>query len=249
MLNKKKPFPKDKLQKLLDDLERYRPRGRAVAAFDADGTLWDTDLGEMLFGYQCDKRLVPLPDDPWGHYNYLKEHKSHVEAYLWLAQINKGIPIAQVRKWAEEAVTAHLPIPIFESQQAVLKKLRELDVEVYIVTASIKWAVEPGARLLGMDDDQVIGIETHVVDGVVTDKQKGVITYREGKAEALLARTGGVRPYFSSGNTEGDKWLLESALDLRLVMSAAPMNSENWPTESTMIKMAMDKKWYYHRFE
>jgi len=103
--------------------------------------------------------------------------------------------------------------------------------------------------LLGLDDDQVIGIETHVVDGVVTDKQKGVITYREGKPEALLARTGGVRPYFSSGNTEGDKWLLESALELRLVMSASPMDSENWPTESTMIKMAVDKKWYYHRFE
>lgn len=249
MLNNKKPFPKEKLQKLLDDLERYRPRGRAVAAFDADGTLWDTDLGEMLFGYQVDKRLVPLPEDPWGHYNWLKEHKSHPEAYLWLAQINQGVPLTQVRQWALEAVDQHLPIPVFESQQAVLKKLRELDVEVYIVTASIKWAVEPGARLLGLDDDQVIGIETHVVDGIVTDKQKGVITYREGKPEALLAKTGGVRPYFASGNTEGDKWLLESALDLRLVMSASPIGSENWPTESAMLKMALENKWHYHRFE
>ena len=220
-----------------------------MAAFDADGTLWDTDLGEMLFAYQIERGLVPLPKNPWGHYNDLKEHKSHPEAYLWLAQINKGVPLQQVRRWAVEAVDQNLPIPIFEAQQAILKKLATLEVEIYIVTASIKWAVEPGARLLGLGDDQVIGIETHVVDGLVTEKQKGVITYREGKAEALLARTGGVRPYFASGNTEGDRWLLESALELRLVMSAAPRDSENWATEATMVRTAVEKKWYYHRYD
>jgi signal transduction histidine kinase len=46
--NNKKPFPKEKLDRLLIDLEKHRPKGRAVAAFDADGTLWDTDLGEVF---------------------------------------------------------------------------------------------------------------------------------------------------------------------------------------------------------
>ncbi len=249
MLNNKKAFPPEKLKRLLDDLEKKRPRGRAVAAFDADGTLWDTDLGEMLFGYQVKNRLVPLPEDPWGHYNYLKENVSHPAAYLWLAQINNGVPLAQVRHWAEMAVAEHQPIPVFEAQMAILDKLDSLDVEVYIVTASITWAVEPGAKIIGLRPDQVIGIETHVVDGIITDKQKGVITYREGKAEALLARTGGVRPYFAAGNTEGDKWLLESATDLRLVMSAAPVGSENWPTESKMLALASEQGWYSHRYE
>ncbi len=44
-----------------------------------------------------------------------------------------------------------------------------------------------------------MGIETEVVHDVVTDKQHGlIITYREGKASALLARTGGFAPYFAS---------------------------------------------------
>jgi phosphoserine phosphatase len=130
----------------------------------------------------------------------------------------------------------------------VLEKLRELEVEVYVVTASIKWAVEPGARALGLRDDQVIGIETEVVGGVVTDKAHGVITYREGKAEALLAKTGGVAPYFASGNTEGDRWLLQSASRSRLVISSAPEGTENYPTEMKMVEMARREGWHWHRY-
>ena len=215
------PFPPAKLQALLDDLERKRPKGRAIAAFDADGTLWNDDMGEGFFDYKIRHRLVPLPDDPWGHYNHLKDSVSHTAAYLWLAQILKGVPLAQVRAWADLAVSSRPPA-IFEETWKILGKLSELKVEIYIVTASITWAVEPAARRLGLRENQVIGIETEVAGGVVTDKAKGVITYREGKSEALLARTGGVKPYFCAGNTEGDKWLLESETDLRLVLSSAP---------------------------
>ena len=240
-------FPKRKLQSLLDDLEKHRPQGRAVAAFDADGTLWDTDLGEGLFHYQINNRLVPLPNDPWGHYNWMKSHVSHPAAYLWLAQINKDIPLTKVREWAETSVASQ-PLPIFEEQQRIIEKLKALDVEIYIVTASIKWAVEPGARRLGLSQDQVLGIETEIRDGLVTDVQKGVITYREGKAQAILAHTGGIAPYFSSGNTEGDRWLLEAATGLRLVMSAAPEASENFATESKMLRLAAERGWYSHRY-
>ena len=241
-------FPAAKLDRLLKDLEKLRPRGRAVAAFDADGTLWDADLGEGLFAHQIDHKLVDLPADPWGHYNWMKEHVSHPAAYLWLAQICKGVPLETVRAWAEAAVAAK-PLPIFAAQKQIIAKLIELDVEVYIVTASIKWAVEPGARRLGLSDEQVIGIETAVdAAGRVTETQKGVITYREGKSEAILARTRGLVPYFASGNTEGDKWLLEGASALRLVMSAAPEGSENWPTEQTMLALAEARGWYSHRY-
>lgn len=242
-----KPFSNSKLQSVLDDLERFRPQGRAFAAFDADGTLWNTDLGEGLFQHQIDHKLVPLPEDPWSHYNHMKDKVSHPAAYLWLAQICKGVALEQVQSWAEEAVAAK-PLPIFEEQVRIIEKLRALEVEIFIVTASIKWAVEPGALRLGLTRAQVIGIETEVVDGLVTEKQKGVITYREGKAQAILERTAGIAPYFCSGNTEGDKWLLEASSALRLVMSAAPEDSENWPTENTMLKLASERGWYSHRF-
>jgi phosphoserine phosphatase len=243
-----KPWPKEKLTQLLNDLEKHRPTDRAIAAFDADGTLWDTDLGEGLFHHQIKHKLVPLPEDAWGHYNWMKEHVSHTAAYLWLAQINKGVALKQVQSWAEEAVKAMEPIPYYDEVNLILEHLRKLQVEIFVVTASIKWAVEPGARRLKMHDDQVIGIETEVVNGVVTEKQHGVITYREGKPKALLAKTGGVAPYFAAGNTEGDKWLLESSTHLRLVNSSAPENMENWATESRMLALAKERGWYWHRY-
>src|SRR3989344_8816134 len=74
-----------------------------VAVFDADGTLWDTDLGEGFFQHQIDHKLVSLPQDPWTHYEELKK-KDPAEAYLWLAQINQGQKLETVQKWAEHAV-------------------------------------------------------------------------------------------------------------------------------------------------
>ncbi len=241
-----KPFPQEKLKLLLQALEERRPHGRAIAAFDADGTLWDTDLGENLFQYQIDKAQVPLPDDPWEHYRQLKKTDRHT-AYLWLAQINSGVPLTELRAWAEDAV-AQKPLPIFEEKRAIFKKLKELDVEIYIVTASVKWAVEPGARRLGLHEDQVIGIETEVHKGLITDVQKGFITWREGKPKALLERTGGIKPYFSAGNTEGDLWLLEAATEIRLVVSAAPENNRLWRTESKMLSIAKERGWFHHRY-
>ncbi len=242
-----KPWPKEKLSSFLEQLEKSRPQGRAVAAFDADGTMWDTDLGEGLFLHQITNKLVPLPEDPWAHYEWMKKNRGNPAAFLWLAQINNGYKIDEVRKWAEAAVAAkHLPI--YDEQMRILEKLKSLQVEVYIVTASIKWAVEPGALRLGLTHDQVIGIETEVVAGTVTDKQKGIISYREGKPLALFEKTGGLKPYFASGNTEGDKWLLESASELRLVISSAPEGHENWPTESKMLALAKERGWHAHRY-
>ena len=193
-----------------------------VAAFDADGTLWDLDLGENFFQYQIDNKLVELPPDPWNYYQELKKKNGDPsEGYLWLAQINQGQKLETVRGWAEEAVKQQAPVPIFEEQKKLIDLLKSKGVRVFVVTASVKWAVEPGAKLLGLDADAVIGIETKVEDGVVTNQQKGLITYQMGKVEALLDRTSDKKPFLTSGNTMGDFQLLNTATDLAMAVSAA----------------------------
>lgn len=67
-----------------------------IAAFDADGTLWDIDLGESFFQFQIDRKLVPLPADPWAHYLALLPEGPR-KAYLWLAEINQGVQIARIK--------------------------------------------------------------------------------------------------------------------------------------------------------
>lgn len=218
-----------------------------VAAFDADGTLWDIDLGETFFHYQIDNKLVPLPPEAFNHYENQK--KENIEkAYLWLAQICKDQCIESVRSWARHAVEKQAPLPVFLPQKKVIDLFLSKGVKVHIVTASVKWAVEPGAEILGLHRDDVIGVETEVVDGKVTDTQKGLITYRQGKLEALLEKTNGKYPFFASGNTMGDADLLKGATHLRLAVSAAARDDKLFRTEEQLRDLAQQNQWLYHRF-
>ena len=222
---------------------------RPIAAFDADGTLWDTDLGESFFQYQIDQKLVELPPDPWAHYRELKKKNGDPRsAYLWLAQILKGQPLERVRDWASASVTAIQPVPVFSEQKKLIELFQSRGIQVYIVTASIQWAVEAGAALVGLTPKDVIGIRTEIQNGLVTDISEGVITHREGKAEALLRATGGQRPFFCSGNTMGDLELLECSQDLKLAVSASSQDDKLFKTENELQEEARRRGWFAHRF-
>lgn len=222
-----------------------KEQSQPIAAFDADGTLWDTDLGEAFFDYQIDNKLVPLPEDPWQHYLDLKAIDKP-KAYLWLAQICKGQPLEVIQSWAKESVKTLQP-PVFEAQKKLVEYFLGEGVKVYIITASIKWAVEPGAELVGLTSHDVIGIETAVKNGVVTDIQQGVITYREGKVKALEAKTG-KKPFFATGNSDGDQELLTSATHLSLAVSATRQDDKLFKQEARLLKLAQENGWLSHRF-
>lgn len=222
-------------------------QSQPVAAFDADGTLWDIDLGENFFQYQIDRNLVKLPPEPWEHYQNMKAADPR-KAYLWLAQICQGHSLQEVQGWAKEAIKASSPIPIFSEQQKLIELFLSRGVKIYIVTASVKWAVEAGAELLGLNHDNVIGIETDTTGGLISDRQKGLITYRQGKVEALLQKSQGLLPFFASGNTMGDFQLLQASTHLSLAVSAASNDDKLFRTEQELAAEAEQKGWLRHRF-
>jgi HAD superfamily phosphoserine phosphatase-like hydrolase len=238
-----------------DALRESSGSGRSpVAAFDADGTLWDMDLGESFFKYQIQNcslsMLKNLPKDPWEHYHDWKASGDPRPAYLWLAQINEGQEIKTVRKWATECIKSMQPLPIFEEQRQLIEFFLKNKVTVYVVTASVKWSVEPGAKILGVPQDQVLGVATAVENGIVTTRQDGTITYREGKAQELLNHTNGQRPFFCSGNTTGDLNLLKAATHLSLaVRSCTDSTSELFHAEAALQKEAEALGWLTYRFQ
>ncbi|HWU42775.1 MAG TPA: haloacid dehalogenase-like hydrolase, partial [Bdellovibrio sp.] len=146
------------------------------------------------------------------------------------------------------AVQAASPVPIFSEQKKLIQLFLSRGVQVYIITASVKWSVEPGAELMGLKYDNVIGVETEIANGAVTDKQNGVITYQQGKVEALLAKTGGKKPFFASGNTMGDFQLLQAATHLQLAVSAAAPSDRIFKTEMELAENAAHFGWLSHRF-
>lgn len=220
-----------------------------VAAFDADGTLWDIDLGENFFQYQIDHKKVPLPADPWEYYFEMKKVNNDPRAaYVWLAQINKGLSAEEVQKWAQSAFDEIQPKPLFSEQKKLVALLLKNGVQVYIVTASPKLSVIPGARALGLSSDNVIGIETEIENGIITDKKIEPITYRQGKLDALLKKTGNNRPFLCSGNTIGDYELLMGSTHIKLAVSAASRDDKLFKAENELLTKASENNWWRHRF-
>jgi len=203
---------------------RMRTSDRVIAAFDADGTLWDDDAGERFFQWQIDHcGFGHLPEDPWSYYRELKK-KDPQSAYGWLAQINAGRTLEEVRAWAEACFQSLAPWPYFKSQKLLIDHLHTLGVEVYVVTASIKWAVEPAAfHIMGIPPERVLGVTTDLVgdrSDLVGTQISLPVTYRQGKADALLKATGGRRPVLSCGNTYGDIQLIDIASDFKLMIQS-----------------------------
>lgn len=232
--------------------EAVKAPGPHYAAFDADGTLWDNDAGNSFFDYEIDNKLVPLPQDPWKHVYALKD-KDPRTAFLWLAQIHKGIPITTVRQWAQESFEKRDGIVCFPAIKKLIQYLKSKNVQVYVVTASVKWAVEPCVAQLDIPFENVLGVQTKIQNGIVTDIQDGPITYREGKSAALLEKTNGIRPILSCGNTMGDYWLLDMSTHIQLAVRTesheiAFKDRDIMNQEAKLYKEAVERKWLTHNF-
>lgn len=226
-------------------------KGPHYAAFDADGTLWPHDAGETFFRYQIAEGLPYAPPglkgDPWEHYCEVKKVDAPASCLL-LAQINKGLSLSEVRAKAQKCFESTALFPMYESQKELISYLHSKGVEVFVVTASIKWAVEPFAKKMGIDFDHVLGIEVTEENGKLTDKGVYPLSIDAGKAKVLLLRTGGARPILAAGNTTHDAHLIETATHIHLAVASALPGEVNVATEARLKSIAKDKGWLHHSF-
>lgn len=251
MRSKQNHFPNslwDLIRSGLDHAQKSIPEPW-MAAFDADGTLWDCDVGENFFHYQIGNSNLPnLPADPWQHYLDWKM-RDRLAAYLWLAQINKGQNINTVLNWAKQAVGQSSDFQVFDSQAQLIKELQDRGVDVYIVSASVEWAVVPPAALLGVARENVIGVRTKVENNVVTDRGEFPVSWGPGKPVALAQAAPGKNLILASGNTNGDAPLISAASHVHLaVRSKTNMEGPLWQSEIDLFKIAQEKSWLMHVF-
>lgn len=248
-MKKHKHFSESLWNKITHDLtlKLEQSPGPHSAAFDADGTLWDCDVGEGFFQYMIDNKLVPLPADPWAHYRDLKAIDPRI-GFLWLAQICAPHKLSTVQSWAKTYLEKTQPVAFFESQKKLIDWLQVRGVKVFVVTASIKWAVEPFAEIFHIPFENVLGVKTQVINGLVTDIQDGPITYQPGKVEALLEATKGIPPIFCSGNSTGDIQLLKCSTGLALAVSSTEPEYDLYEVEQKLKLEAIAQNWLTHDF-
>ncbi|MCA9519569.1 MAG: haloacid dehalogenase-like hydrolase, partial [Myxococcales bacterium] len=192
---------------------------RRVAVFDADGTLWHEDIGEAFL-----KRL--FAERQLVDYDYRRDVFAEYEArcavdttagYGFCAQVMAGMDERRLDQLAAAFYAEFREHRIPEMSELV-RLLRALGIEVWIVSASNRWLVRQSAADYGVPPERVLAIHTRVVDGRLTDELIEPVTNLAGKAQAIEHWIG-VDPLFAAGNSANDWQMLERATTIRLVIN------------------------------
>ena len=248
-----KSFPSSLIDHIVSTVQQINQQTEVplFAVFDADGTLWDADVGNLFFHYQIKNPHVKVPQKLLDNYESFYHHNPK-QALTELALLNAGHKLSQIKIWAKTCYQQHKKdVPIFTSQINLIKVLQDLNVQVYIVTASFKYGVEPFVEIFNIDSDHVIGTELEVQDGLTTHKLKR-LTYAEGKVEGLLQETKDVKPFFSIGNAMPDKPLLQAASHLKLAVQSTKKDIHLYKSEQELKSITINKGtqngWFHHQF-
>lgn len=222
--------------------QRLRPQQPQIAAFDADGTIWNVDVADLLWSRLLSKRALheragaPLAravrstglepeQDPYRDFGTLDRlyrdgrcsEETIVRAML---QGLAGLSEEEVRGHASEAVAGSAPLRHSASGRPakMLADLRGLGYRVIIVSSSPRWAVEAALEPLGFDPSDLIAGQVAVVGGRLTDGIIEPLPHGQGKIQALLRHFNTV-PRIAVGNGLGDLAMLEAASHLKLLVN------------------------------
>ena len=191
-------------------LGRFSTARSASIALDADGTLWDVDVGVSLFeallqrgGVRAEAEEALLAearrfeiDVPQGsgalgaaralHAAFLEGRYPDDLAYAMHAWSFAGWSESDAAAMSGEVLRA---LRLAERVRPAFPRLLEWAsgraVDAYIVSASPVWIVRLGAALLGVPADHVLAMTPAVTSGVVEPRIVPPITYGDGKLAAI----------------------------------------------------------------
>jgi len=154
-----------------------------------------------------------------------------VKACSDIVRLFAGYAPADVRRLADAAFAEELSSPVgtrrigtrdiprgirfIRESVELVGALIERRFDVWCVSGSNRWSVEPVFRRLGIGPDRVIGIDLEVHDGVLTDRTAGAVPIRGGKIEALRRRTSRI-PVLAASDSKNDIPLLMYSAGLRI---------------------------------
>lgn len=202
---------------------RALPLAGAVAAFDADETLWHTDAGIGFLEDASKNRRLAGDDGGAGVYDAYLETRARDEGEGLMACATGfvGLREERVAELSADYAAREVVPRIYPAMRQLFDWLHGQGARVFVVTASFEHAVRAAAADLGVPPERVVGIRLAVEDGVVVEERVGPITYRGGKPAALQAVCGSA-PVLAMGNGSNDRELLEAATHLAVAVNPSP---------------------------
>jgi HAD superfamily phosphoserine phosphatase-like hydrolase len=224
---------------------------KRYAVFDADGTLWPDDLGEAFFQHQIQNRLAPRINEqrhPWENYLSI-DRQSTADANAWLAKLQSGLKISELRDAAKKYYEAEFKPKVNPHMRDLIQKLQGAGFEIWICSASLKWAIEPCLYDLNISPDQIIGTESEInTQGFLTSTIQMPVPYGEGKKYWIQNKLPQL-PDLVVGNSVGDLPMLTLAQSLPLVINYNPPKNGIENSERALRLEAEARGWLIQRFE
>ena len=202
------------------------------------------DVGKGFFHYQVKKGLVPKEKDPLGKFDRIREQYGKNIALQFPAQAQAGLSLSDLNQIIEEFFKEN-PLKVFIFQKKLIEWLYQKNIPVFIVSASLKWVLDYALESYPIPKENIIGVQTLVEKGVITDQLVLPTSIHNDKPLALKKHTGGKPPMFVSGNTLSDQALLESGTGVRLVVASAKEGERNWESERKLLELAKERSWLY----
>ena len=184
--------------------------GTKLACFDADGTLWNEDIGEAFFRWLVAGKLLPHRDcksDLWAEYE-ARVDENRALGYAWAVQSMVDIPESDIVRWSNQLAAAW---PNYRPAMAELAYgLAESGFDVWIVSASNQWTVRAAAPTMKFDPEKVIGMQSTVENGLMTETMVEPLICNAGKVTAIKQKFGRL-PDISFGDSMGDFEMLSAS--------------------------------------
>jgi HAD superfamily phosphoserine phosphatase-like hydrolase len=170
--------------------------GRALAIFDADGTLWTDDVADDFTTWMIDEGTIPgdrwrtymriYRDDPPAGCRYLLSFYTGMSPAALAREVDRWWRDHANRRWIREAVEA-------------LHLLAGRGYPIWVVSGTPTDFLLPLKRMLPVDE--VVGMDFELDGGGrITGRHAGISCAGEGKAEKLLSVIGGRPVRFCAGN-------------------------------------------------
>ncbi len=193
-----------------------------VVAFDADGTLWGLDVGEALLAALDETRTLPGFPNGGAYQEYERRLGASLDdAFGFAAAVMGGLARVDVEARAA-AIARHQVAPkLFPWAPRMLAAVRAVGAECWVVSASPRIAVVPGAALLGIPAERVVGVETEGDGDLLSSRLLRPLPCDGGKVEVLRAR--GLKPALAFGDSRFDRPMLEMAT---LGVAVAPTGTD-----------------------
>jgi phosphatidylglycerophosphatase C len=207
-----------------------------IVAFDADGTLWQDDVGTLTFDYalaQAELHAEALPGLEaallaLGHkgarFNNASEAGREINRLFHAGQIGEK-QMAELQVWSYAGHTEQSARALAERALATqnrdamqhrgiattLRLAQDHGALVWVVSASPRWVVQLAVQSLGVDGAHVIGGQARLHDGKLTTDLAAPLPYGPDKLHALRAVHPTARLVAAFGDSTFDLDLLGGA--------------------------------------